>query len=71
MKTEIELGDFVKDKLSEFDGRVIGICKYLFRPCEVLVLKSERVPREGRLIELWFSVERLDKVTPSPSTNLE
>lgn len=55
----VQNGDFVKDRLTGFEGRVAGIVSYLSGCVQALVLPS--VQPDGKLPDsVWFDVQRLE-----------
>lgn len=58
----MKLGDRVKDKLTGFEGIIVGHCEYM-TGCNQSLVKPEGLKDDGEMIEShWFDDQRLKLV---------
>lgn len=67
-KSEIKLGDNVKDNVTGVQGKVTGICEYLSETTRGIV---EYLNKDGDVQRYWIGIDRLEKCdTNSGDTGL-
>jgi len=67
---EVQLGDYVTDRLTGFKGTVSGIVKYLSGCVQALVVPV--VGADGKMPEsTWFDLQRLEVDPSQPRIVLE
>lgn len=61
MQHEFELGENVRDRISGYQGNIIGMATYLYNSTDALVL-SGRTDADGRPVQEWINIGRLELV---------
>ena len=65
-ETNVELGDYVQDRITGFEGRIIGICTYITKCDQCLI--SPVVDKDKKWVDShWIDKPRLFKL---PGENL-